>query len=455
LSANSREIEADAVATPEKPVLDYSFTAFQEAQGDNTFPGTQLDAALANLKQANDDTIDFVSEVIRSDGKLANGVVTKASLDETLLLGLAPPRAWEIGEDYVVDDTVFVSNTLYICVFAHLADDFADELTAGYWQAYATFEPLSTISDGTVTEPKHATGGVSTRALADLSVTTAKYADASITQAKLSAALAAMLLPVGLEADFSGPFAPSGWVFKAGQELSRVTYAALFTVLCPSAIGNVANASATVSGLVVDLRGIGLEGALVEGPGIPGGATVASIGASSITLSVNATSSTTGAQIRLFPHGRGDGVTTFNVPDDCDRASVGRGNMGVIAANRITATGAGNPGLDTTKLGAAAGVDRHAITIAQLALHGHNGSVAINDPGHAHSFPDYGIPIGGIGNAYTPGGTPAVDDTTRATVAATTGITASLSIVANGGGEAHPNVQPSRVVNKIIFTGVV
>lgn len=442
--------------TPDKPSLDYSYTAFQQAQGNNSFPGTQLDNDLANIVASLDETIDFVSGVIRDDGKLDNGVVTKSSLDETLLLGIEAPRQWLTATDYAVDDTVFTGNSLYICVKAHTSDVFATDLANGDWQAYATFEPLSSISDGSVTEPKFATGAVSTRALAPNSVTSAKVPDGELGLAKLSAALQALLVPIGTEVDFSGVFPPAGWVLKNGQALSRVTYAALFGVLCPAIIGNVANGNNTITGLTVDLRGLGVEGAAIEGVGVPSGTTVASVTQTTIVLSVNATVSTAGAQVRLFPNGNGDGSTTFSVPDDRGRASFGRDNMGGTAASRITNSGAGNPGLDASRLSLAGGSDRIALSDpAQLPSHTHTASSGVSDPGHAHGYADYGFQVGGVGNAYNIGGTPAVGDNGRTTANSTTGITVSTTVNPTGSGAAHPNMPPARIANKIIFTGVV
>lgn len=431
--------------TPDKPTLDYSYSAFQQAQGNNTFPGTQLDNDLANLKQAIDETIDFTSAVIRSDGALADGVVPKSALAEDVLLGIAPPRAWVTGTAYAVDDTVFVSNTLYICVVAHTAGTFNADLSAARWQAFATFAPLTIISDNTVSTSKIVDAAVTTAKIADNAVTTAKIPDAAITQAKLAPVVSAALLPVGASLEWDGPLAPAGWLFKFGQALSRVTYSALLNALTVPMTVNVANGGATITGLLLDLRNLGLEGSAVEGPGIPVGATVVSFTATTMTISVNATASGPTTPIRLFPHGNGDGSTTFTVPDDRDNAAVGRGNMGGVAAARVSTSGAGASSLNTARLGGLGGVDRHAISIAELASHNHGGLTTPVDP--LDLYPLYSaVQV----NQNAPVATPAL-----AVTNAERNISHAHGITSQGGGAAHQNVQPSRVVNKIIYTGVI
>lgn len=436
--------------TPEKPDLDYSYTAFQQAQGNNLFPGTQLDNDLANLKQAIDETIDFAAQAVRDDGKLQNGIVTKNSLAEDVLLGLPAPRPWETATEYEADDTATINNSLYICVTAHTSGVFADDLAAGKWELLIEFTVPAAIPDGSVTEPKHATGGVSTRALADNSVTAAKIPDASITRAKMAANFG--LMPIGAEIDWSGPFAPAGWVFKAGQALSRATYSDLMSALTAAVVGNLASGNNTITGLVVDLRNLGLEGASIEGPNVPVGTTVASVTISTIVMSQNASGNGTGTQVRIFPSGNGDGSTTFNVPDDRDRVGIGRGNMGGTAANRITASGDGNPGLNTSRLGAAGGVDRHTLTAAQIpALSGTTDNAGSHQHGYDDTIPG-GTASGTTGPNYTALTGPAAN-ADRATDLA--GTHAHSVTVNASGGQAHPNVPPGRVVNKIIFTGVV
>ncbi len=436
--------------TPDKPSLDYSYTAFQQGQGNNTFPGTQLDNDLANLKQAIDATIDFTGAVIRDDGKLQNAVVTKSSLAEDVVLGVAAPRPWVTATAYVVDDTATINNSLYICTAAHTSGVFATDLAAGRWALLIEFTVPAAIADGAVTTAKLANSAVTTVKLGDLQVTNAKVADATLEKTKLTATVQAALLPVGASMEWDGPIAPAGWLFKFGQAVSRTTYAALLAVLTASANGNVASASNTITGVTADLRNLGLEGAVIEGVGIPTGTTVVSVTLSTIVLSQNANQNATNTALRVFPHGAGDGSTTFNLPDDRDYAGIGRGNMGGVAASRVSASGTGNPGLDTTRLGVAGGVDRHTLLTAQLPVVTPTGTVTVSYP--AHTYLRYASGAAGLqagANFNLPTGE------ISANTAPPSNTAFSLSINSFGSGQAHPNVQPSRVTNKIIFTGVV
>ena len=100
------------MALPTKPEIDYSYTGFAAGLGDGSFPGPQVDNDLANLKRAIDETIDFTAGVIRSDGKLQNGVVALESLDSSLLLGVAPPRVWATATVYEINQTVTINNSI-------------------------------------------------------------------------------------------------------------------------------------------------------------------------------------------------------------------------------------------------------------------------------------------------------------------------------------------------------
>jgi len=439
------------VPTPDSPELPYSFTAFQEAQGDNAFPGTQLDASLANLKSAIDQIIVFTGAVIRDDEKLNNGVVTKDSLDADVLLGLESPRPWVTATAYAVDDTATINNSLYICLAAHTSGVFANDLASGKWVLLIEFTVPSNIPDGSVVTAKLAGGAVATAKIADGAVTEIKIADGAVSLAKLAPVVQAALLPIGISAAWDGPIAPARWLFKFGQAVSRATYLDLMNALTAVALGNVSNGSQTVSGLTVDLRNLGLEGAPIEGSGVQAGTTVSAVTATTLTLSANGNANVTGAQLRIFPHGNGDGSSTFNVPDDRDYATAGRGNMGGTAAGRITATGNGNPGLDTTKLGKKGGVDRHALTAAQLPANIPNSassSTTVSAPG------GFQIMLNVAGNflGYASG---AAQSPNAGNLVGALPATTSTTVTINpSGGQEHPNLQPTRVCNRIIFTGV-
>lgn len=120
-------------------------------------------------------------------------------------------------------------------------------------------------------------------------------------------------------------------------------------------------------------------------------------------------------------YGAGDGSTTFNLPDLRGRVAAGKDDMGGSAAGRLTNSGTGNPGINGAALGAAGGVDRHTLTEAQLAPHTHQAGVS------------QGVSSGSVpaftGGQFSP---------------------ASLNTGSAGTGQAHPNAQPTIVLNHII-----
>lgn len=119
--------------------------------------------------------------------------------------------------------------------------------------------------------------------------------------------------------------------------------------------------------------------------------------------------------------GTGDGSTTFNLPDLRGRVVAGRDNMGGTAANRLTTGGAGVNG---ATLGAAGGGETHTLTVAQMPAHSHT----VNNSASTT-----------IGGAFS-----------TATLNAANGLQPVTTDT--GGGGAHPNVQPTIVLNKLIKT---
>jgi len=139
--------------------------------------------------------------------------------------------------------------------------------------------------------------------------------------------------------------------------------------------------------------------------------------------------------------GSGDGSTTFNLPDLRGCVAAGKDDMGGTAANRITNT----DGVVGTTLGSSGGEQTHTLITAELAAHSHTASVTDPSHYHAQNGSTWGFPGGnGVGVGST--GFAAVN-----TTSATTGI--SVSNANAGGGGAHNNLQPTMILNKIIFAG--
>lgn len=111
-------------------------------------------------------------------------------------------------------------------------------------------------------------------------------------------------------------------------------------------------------------------------------------------------------------YGVGDGSTTFNVPDARGRVVAGKDNMGGSAANRITS---GVSGITGTTLGAAGGDQRQQSLTVPVAT-----------------------TFAGVGNNAVRGEVTAPDTT--------------IATSPNGGSSG--NVQPTIIMNKIIYAGV-
>lgn len=114
--------------------ITYSYTGFQQSQGNNDFPGTQLDSDLAGLQASIQGLETFTQGVMRSDGALNNGVVTYDSLAPSLqTAGLAPAVAWTTATAFLPSAAVTINSNLYRCLVAHTSGVFATDLAAGKW----------------------------------------------------------------------------------------------------------------------------------------------------------------------------------------------------------------------------------------------------------------------------------------------------------------------------------
>jgi len=156
---------------------------------------------------------------------------------------------------------------------------------------------------------------------------------------------------VGTIKPWAGMTAPNQYVFTYGQEISRTTYSALFTAITSSQSVFCTSGSPTLTGLS-DTTNFWV-GASVEVSCLAAGfSTIISKTSSSITLASNANVSTNVTAI-IFPWGRGNGTTTFNVPDLRGFAIAGNNNMGGVASSTLTTTYFG--ATDPNSVGAAGG----------------------------------------------------------------------------------------------------
>lgn len=129
---------------PDKITLSYSYTGFAQGLGSGVFPGTQVDADLAQVAADTNALNDFVRAVVRSDNKLQNGIVTADSLSSDAKAAFNkswnPRGTWATATIYAVGDVVNTSSNTraYLCVQAHTSSGvFATDLAAGRWSLWA------------------------------------------------------------------------------------------------------------------------------------------------------------------------------------------------------------------------------------------------------------------------------------------------------------------------------
>jgi microcystin-dependent protein len=274
-------------------------------------------------------------------------------------------------------------------------------------------------------------------------------------------------IPPGVEEDFAGINVPAGWLLEYGQTVSRTTFANLFAVICPNQISGTAitgttHTNTTIDGLNVDLRGLGVESAFIEGTGLSTGTKISSVNsASSITISIAAGGSASGVAFRILPYGQGDASTTFTIPDRRGRVTPGRDNMGGTAAGRLVNTD--GLSVNGTHLSGTGGEEYHTSTNTETAAHNHAVFAGVETHTHTLTQPAVvvsgGAPAFGSGaNAFSTAGIAVNAAATGLTVRDTAGGGGTANQTSSGGGTvpvgggAHNNVQPSGISNRIIKT---
>lgn len=259
-------------------------------------------------------------------------------------------------------------------------------------------------------------------------------------------------VPVGAEMDYAGIQEPNGWKFRNGQALNRTTYATLFNAITFQTTGNLAAGSNVIYDVNGEVRFLGLLGAYIEGTGIPTGTTITAIASNQFTLSAAVAGSANGVALRVLPHGQGNASTTFNIPDDKGRVNPGRDDMGGTAANRLTSAS----GIVGTRLGGVGGSETVTLVQGHLPA-GITLSTSIASGQGSHSHDIRGFPQSdGSGNVtfLSAANNNTISGASGSAIQGTTLPAMSGTTPLGGSGAAVNNVQPSRVTNKIIFTGV-
>jgi microcystin-dependent protein len=206
---------------------------------------------------------------------------------------------------------------------------------------------------------------------------------------------------------------------------------------------------ATASAAVINSTGVVNAGTTVQQAGadlIPAGVIVPYGGASAPTgwLLCDGSSKLRASFAALFTaigttYGSADG-SHFTLPDLTGRVPAGK----EASATRLTS---GGGGVDGGTLGAVGGTQTHTLTLAQSAAHDHGGATGNDSPDHTHSYSQTNVDNLSVQGPFTPANEGA---TTQQTGGASTRHTHTIASAGSGG--AHPNVQPTLIVNYIIKT---
>jgi len=143
-------------AKPVIPAAGYSFTTWQSTNPTDPLPGGSADTELEQLRDSEQEIIDWVATALSDAGALKADTVDPDTLTAATLslftAGWNYQGDWVTLTDYVVGDAVrdTVSGNFFLCMTAHTAaGTFATDSASGYWSLLATALPLAITEGGT------------------------------------------------------------------------------------------------------------------------------------------------------------------------------------------------------------------------------------------------------------------------------------------------------------------
>lgn len=239
--------------------------------------------------------------------------------------------------------------------------------------------------------------------------------DGGVILSKLATSVANALVPVGTILPYGGASSPnSSWLLCYGQAVSRSTYSSLFAIL-GDAYG-VGDGSTTFN--LPDLRG-----RIPVGNDAMGGSAANRMQRSTTISTTNGSPTATPASMTGLAVGMT--IVSTNVPAGTTITAVG--STTITMSGNASATASGTAArfsmlVDAQVLGKVGGTDVHTLILDEA-------------PAHTHTVASFTSGAGG-------GGAPLSSSNTGSQSLPTTN--------SQGGGKAHPNVQPSQVANYII-----
>lgn len=242
----------------------------------------------------------------------------------------------------------------------------------------------------------------------------------------------ASAVPPGTIIHFASMRAPTGYLKANGALVSRVTYANLFEAICP-VLGNFTVTIASPGVFTLNDHGLinGDQVRLTTTGALPTGLNtsttyfVVSAATNTFQLSLTlggAAINTSGSQsgthsVRAFPHGAGDGVSTFALPDLRGEFLRGLDDGRGVDSGRVLGSAQSSQNLSHS----------HSGTTDSAGAHSHTGSTS-TDGAHTHTV--RGVTIG------SQGWTGSSADRTDGTVSTSSAGSHSHSLSINSGG-AH------------------